>query len=63
MINVAYFLGVFLVSLRMFSFVEVVPVFFPKGTPNIVKIMFSVILGFMLITGIDYSYVNNINGN
>ena len=37
--------------------------FFPKGTPNIVKIMFSVILGFMLITGIDYSYVNNINGN
>ena len=47
----------------MFSFVEVVPVFFPKGTPNIVKIMFSVILGFMLITGIDYSYVNNINGN
>ncbi|KEH96939.1 fused FliR family export protein/FlhB family type III secretion system protein [Clostridium massiliodielmoense] len=63
MINVTYFLGVFLVSLRMLSFVEVVQIFFPKGTPKTVKIMFGVILGFMIITGIDYSYVNNINSN
>ncbi|KEI13168.1 flagellar biosynthesis protein FlhB [Clostridium novyi B str. ATCC 27606] len=63
MINVAYFLGIFLISLRMFSFVEVVPIFFPKGTPNVVKIMFTVILSFMIIPGIDYSNISNINGN
>lgn len=39
------------------------PIFFPKGTPNIVKIMFSVILASMIIPGINYSYINNINGN
>ncbi|EGO87237.1 flagellar biosynthesis protein FliR, partial [Clostridium botulinum C str. Stockholm] len=63
MINVGYFLGIFLISLRMFSFVEVVPIFFPKGTPNVVKIMFTVILSFMIIPGIDYSNISNINGN
>src|SRR3712207_721421 len=47
----------------MFSFVEVVPIFFPKGTPNVVKIMFTVILSFMIIPGIDYSNISNINGN
>lgn len=63
MINVTYFLGVFLVSLRILSFIEVAQILFPKGTPKVVKVMFGVILGFMIITGIDYSYVNDINSN
>src|SRR3712207_4932321 len=47
----------------MLSFIEVAQIFFPKGTPKVVKVMFGVILGFMIITGIDYSYVNDINSN
>lgn len=41
----------------------IVPVFFPKGTPKIVKCMFTLIIAFMIMPGIDYSYATNIGSN
>lgn len=63
MINVSYFIGFLLVFLRMFSFTMIVPVFFPKGTPKVVKGMFTLIIAFMIMPGIDYSYATNIGSN
>lgn len=61
MINVTYFTAVILISLRLLAFTFVVPVFFPKGTPEILKVMFTLIFAFILMPGIDYSYVSTIN--
>lgn len=61
LINVAYFTAIILVFLRLLAFYTVTPVFFPKGTPAMVKIGFTLILAYMIIPGIDYTKVVNIN--
>ncbi|MFU0823749.1 fused FliR family export protein/FlhB family type III secretion system protein [Clostridium sp.] len=63
MINLTFFTAFLLIFLRMSSFMTVVPVFFPKGTPQILKIMFSGIIAFILLPIIDYSYLNSINSS
>ena len=63
MIDVAYFLALFLISLRITSYFIAVEIFFPSGTPQIFKGAFSLILSFGIISGIDYSTVNAINNN
>jgi flagellar biosynthesis protein FliR/FlhB len=62
-INTAYFMAVLLVSLRMFTFFIVVPIFFPKGTPNMMKVLLVGILAFILMPGVDMFTVNNLSSN
>ncbi|MEY8762345.1 MULTISPECIES: fused FliR family export protein/FlhB family type III secretion system protein [Clostridium] len=61
MINTLYFTALILVSIRMFCFFMMVPIFFPNGTPNIVKVGLALVMAYILLPGIDYSAVNNID--
>ncbi|WP_164967544.1 fused FliR family export protein/FlhB family type III secretion system protein [Clostridium tetani] len=61
MMDVAFFTAVIMVFLRLIGFFTVTPVFFPKGTPAILKVAFTLILSYMLVPGIDYSQISNIN--
>lgn len=63
MISVTFFTAFLLVFIRMSSFTVVVPIFFPKGTPQIVKVMFSGIIAFVLLPMIDYTYLSEISSN
>lgn len=63
MIDTLYFTALILITIRMFAFFVVVPVFFPNGTPNIVKVGLTLIMGYVLIPGIDYSSITTINNN
>lgn len=62
MIDVAYFLALFLIFLRITSYFIAVEIFFPTGTPQILQGIFSLILSYGIISGIDYSTMNSING-
>jgi flagellar biosynthetic protein FliR/FlhB len=42
----------------MVGFFTVVPVFFPKGLPNIAKVAFTLIVAYILLPGISYAAVN-----
>lgn len=53
MINTAYFLAVFFIFLRMVTFFTIVPVFFPKGTPNTLKLVFTLLVAFVLMPGVN----------
>lgn len=61
MVDTAYFLALFLIFLRITSYFIAVQVFFPAGTPQIMQGVFSLILSFGIIAGIDYTSVNAIN--
>lgn len=61
MVDTAYFLALFLVFLRITTYFIAVGVFFPTGTPQIMQGVFSLILAFGIISGVDYSSVNAIN--
>ena len=63
MIDAAYFLALFLIFLRITSYFVAVEIFFPSGTPQILKGVFSLILSFGIISGIDYSTINDINNS
>ncbi|PRR77520.1 Flagellar biosynthetic protein FlhB [Clostridium liquoris] len=62
MVDVAFFTAIILVFLRLIAFYIVTPVFFPKGTPAMVKIGFALILAYIIVPGIDYTAIVNING-
>ncbi len=61
MVDTAYFLALFLVFLRITSYFIAVEIFFPTGTPQVFQGVFSLILSFGIISGIDYSSINAIN--
>lgn len=63
MINTTYFLGLFFIFLRVTAFFGISNVFFPKGTPNKLKVLFSLIFSVALLSGVDYSNINNITSN
>lgn len=63
MVDVAYFLGIFFIFLRISSYFTATEIFFPSGTPIIFKSGFSMILAYGMISGIDYSTVLNIDNN
>jgi flagellar biosynthesis protein FliR/FlhB len=63
MLNTAYFMAVLFVFLRMLTFIIIVPVFFPKGTPNIMKVLFAGLIAFILLPGIDGVSAVTINNN
>lgn len=61
MINTLYFTALILVSIRIFSFFVLVPIFFPNGTPNVVKVGITLVMAYILMPGIDYSSISNID--
>lgn len=63
MIDTTYFLGLFFIVLRVTAFLGISNIFFPKGTPNSLKIIFSLIFSIALLRGVDYSNINNITSN
>jgi len=60
-VDTAYFLALFLIFLRITSYFIAVEIFFPAGTPQVFQGVFSLILSFGIISGIDYSTINSIN--
>lgn len=61
LINTLYFTALVLVSIRIFCFFTLVPIFFPAGTPNTVKVGLTIVMAYILMPGIDYSSISNIN--
>lgn len=48
MIDITFFTVVLFVFLRLITFFAMVPIFFPKGTPNTLKIAFTLIFSYIL---------------
>ena len=63
MIDTAYFLALFFIFIRITTFLLATKVFFPNGTPKILKGVIGMILSFGVISGIDYGSVLNIDSN
>ncbi|MBU3126632.1 fused FliR family export protein/FlhB family type III secretion system protein [Clostridium tagluense] len=63
MINTAYYLGFIMVLLRVSAFVMGIPIFFPKGTPAMVKVGFCVVFTFLILPGVNYANVSLITSN
>ncbi|MDU3580516.1 fused FliR family export protein/FlhB family type III secretion system protein [Clostridium butyricum] len=63
MINLAYFLGIFLIFLRISSYFVATKIFFPSGTPIMFKTGFSMILSYGIISGVDHNTVLSIDSN
>ncbi|GAA0746215.1 fused FliR family export protein/FlhB family type III secretion system protein [Clostridium oceanicum] len=60
MISPVYATAIVLISLRLLAFFIMVPIFFPKGTPNLLKVFLGLVMAYILIPGIDISGVNTI---
>lgn len=63
MINLAYFMTVLLVFIRMLTFFTIVPVFFPNGTPNAMKIFIAGITAFIITPGIAAIPLESVGSN
>ncbi|WP_236896303.1 MULTISPECIES: fused FliR family export protein/FlhB family type III secretion system protein [Clostridium] len=61
MVDVSYFLALFLIFLRITSYFISVQIFFPAGTPQIMQGVFSLILSFGIVAGIDHSTLSALN--
>ncbi|WP_163193203.1 fused FliR family export protein/FlhB family type III secretion system protein [Clostridium thermarum] len=63
MINTVYFLAVLMIFLRMLTFCAAVPIFFPKGTPNIMKVFIAGVLSFVIVPSININNLNSVDSN
>ncbi|NOW87830.1 flagellar biosynthetic protein FliR/FlhB [Clostridium beijerinckii] len=63
MVDISYFLALFLIFLRITSYFMAVQIFFPTGTPQIMQGVFSLILSFGIVAGIDHSTVSAVNSS
>lgn len=63
MINTVYFTAVLLIFLRMLTFFVIVPVFFPNGTPPVMKIFLAGVISFILVPGVSTGNLVNLNSN
>ncbi|WP_294374515.1 fused FliR family export protein/FlhB family type III secretion system protein [uncultured Clostridium sp.] len=63
MVDAAYFLGLFLIFLRVSSYFISTRIFFPNGMPAMFKTAFSMIMAYGLISGVDYNAALNIESN
>lgn len=61
MVDISYFLALFLIFLRITSYFIAVQIFFPTGTPQIMQGVFSLILSFGIVAGIDHSTLSVLN--
>ncbi|MBE6071769.1 MAG: fused FliR family export protein/FlhB family type III secretion system protein [Clostridium butyricum] len=58
MIDTAYFLALFYISLRLSAYFLVVDIFFPTGTPKMLKGILSLLISLSVLGGVDYSGLN-----
>ena len=63
MVDVAYFLAIFLIFLRISSYFFATQIFFPSGTPGIFKGAFSLIISYGIVSSVDYNSLLNIDSN
>ena len=63
MVDVAYFLAIFLIFLRITSYFFATQIFFPSGTPGIFKGAFSLIISYGIVSSVDYNTLLNIDSN
>lgn len=63
MVDVAYFLAIFLIFLRIISYLFATQIFFPSGTPGIFKGAFSLIISYGIVSSVDYNTLLNIDSN
>lgn len=63
MVDMAYFLGIFLIFLRISSYFAATKIFFPSGTPAMFKTAFSMIIAYGIISGVDYTTTLSIDSN
>ena len=63
MIDTVYFIAFVLIFIRLFAFVQIVPVFYPSGTPNLVKATFPAIVAFIIMPGVDFTNISLIDNN
>lgn len=63
LVDTVYFTALILISIRLFCFFVVVPIFFPNGLPDVVKVGITLIMAYILIPGINYTGINNINSS
>ncbi|MDD3223481.1 MAG: fused FliR family export protein/FlhB family type III secretion system protein [Clostridium sp.] len=61
MINITYFSALFLIFLRVLTFFIALEVLFPNGFPNMAKIGLSMLIAYFVISGINYSSLNDTN--
>lgn len=61
MVDVAYFLAIFFITLRITSYLFAIGVIFPNGTPAVLKGSFALILSLSVVSGVDYSMLSEIN--
>ncbi|MDP4087918.1 MAG: fused FliR family export protein/FlhB family type III secretion system protein [Bacillota bacterium] len=63
MINTVYFLAILMIFLRMLTFCAAVPIFFPKGTPNVMKIFIAAILAIAIAPAVSTGTLTSVNNN
>lgn len=63
MFDLAYFTALILVTIRVLTFLLAVNIFFPKGTPVVVKLLLSVAVGFIVLSTLNYGYVGELGTN
>lgn len=63
MVDVAYFLAIFLIFLRITSYFFATQIFFPSGVPSVFKNAFSMIISYGIVSGVDHASLLNINNN
>lgn len=61
MIDAVYYTALILIFLRLLCFFITVPIFFPKGTPSIVKIAFTGVIAMIILPVIKYTNVGTID--
>lgn len=57
MIDTAYFLALFYISLRLTAFFLAVDMFFPTGTPRILKGVLGLFMSFIVLGGVNYNFL------
>ncbi|OPJ63265.1 fused FliR family export protein/FlhB family type III secretion system protein [Clostridium oryzae] len=63
MIDTVYFTALILIFIRLVTFVALVPIFFPKGTPNIMKAFIAGVLAIIIAPTVDATSIKSINDN
>ena len=61
MVDVAYFLSIFFITLRITAYLSTVGVFYPTGTPVVLKGAFALILSLAVVPGVDTATVSEIS--
>ena len=59
--NSIYFTSLILVSIRLIAFFITVPVFFPQGTPDIIKVSLSIMVAYIIMPGISTANIGSVN--